>query len=414
MKIDAYFEPLVVGREFSGVVAVAKGEDILSLRTYGMADFEAGIEHKPDDEFAIASLSKTFTAAAITSLADEGRLSLDDTLSTYIPDFPKGNKITIRMLLLHQSGVQEEHRFEDFLERRNDAITLEEQVSRIAGSAFQFEPGTDSSYSNSGYILLARVIEIVSEMPFEQSVLDLIGVHLELKKTRFNSDPDNKMKSYWPGRSLLSLERAPSDGHYSHNLGASSMRSTVIDLLKWLRASNIGGGFDVTRFDYPYGWGRREYFGRRAIEQSGISSGFISIMIMFPDDDIYVAILSNIRAGRPQQRAHIDVSGLVFGEVAPSLREYENVTPNPNTLQQFAGHYAFPGVGTIIVREAGEALSFEWEGFDIQSYLYPVGESRFWNKLDGSEISFRTDGARPASALIWAPGDEEIVAPRIP
>ena len=171
-KVDAYLEPLVEQRELSGVVAIARGDEMLVERAYGFADFESEIAHSTGNSFAIASLSKTFTSAAIEILASRRDLSFSDLLSTYITDFPRGHEITLEMLLLHQSGVAEQHQFPDYMERREEALSLTEQVKRIAEQPLQFDPGSDSSYSNSGYIILARVVEIVSKNSFGEFLED--------------------------------------------------------------------------------------------------------------------------------------------------------------------------------------------------------------------------------------------------
>lgn len=412
-QVDGYFAPLVDQREFSGVVMVARGKEVLVERAYGMADFERGIAHERGDSFSIASLSKTFTAAAIEILSGRNELSLNDPLSAHVADFPRGDEITLEMLLLHQSGVAEEHQFPDFTDRRYDAVSLADQVARIAAQPLQFQPGSDSAYSNSGYVILARVVELVSKRSFEDFLKTEIFLPLDLGQTAIDWADGVATPGYVPGLPPSMVEHEPRQAHASHAIGASEIRSTAADMVTWLRTVDAGTPVNVFALDYPYGWGSREYFGRRAIEQSGITGGFISAMALFPDEDLYVIVLSNIRAGRPQSRAHIDLAGLALGEGVEPLYLPTLALDTERDLSRAVGRYDFPGIGVIAVREAAGVLEFEWEGFALSSYLYPLEDGHYWNRLDGAEIAFDATAERGASTLIWSPGEGEVRAPRL-
>ena len=209
------------------------------------------------------------------------------------------------------------------------------------------------------------------------------------------------------------VEKKSRDTHPSHSIGASELRSTAGDLIKWLRAVDLGEPVDVFALEYPYGWGVREYYNRRAIEQSGITRGFISAMAIFPDDDLYIVVLSNIRAGKPQAQTHIDLAGLALGEDVEPLALPKLSRNNGQNLSNVVGRYDFPGVGPIAISAVSGVLEFEWEGFDLSSYLYPLENGRYWNRLDGAEIDFAEANGEPATALVWGPGENEVRAPRL-
>src|SRR5262249_10550373 len=162
-RLDDYLRPYLEVKDFSGVVLIAQGDTILAAKAYGMADFEAGVPNRIGTAFRIASLSKTFTAAAIAILIERGKVKLDDPLSRYIPDFPNGVKINVKQLLLHQSGVGQL----DAPELLRNCSSTADLVERLKGVPPLFAPGTGGGYSNEGYLLLAAVIEKASGLTYE-------------------------------------------------------------------------------------------------------------------------------------------------------------------------------------------------------------------------------------------------------
>jgi len=135
-RLDNYLRPYVAVKDFSGVVLIAQGNSILAEKTYGMADFDRNVPNRRRTAFRIASLSKTFTAGAIAMLIERGKIGLNDPLKRYLPDFPNGEKITVKNLLLHQSGVGQL----TSPELLRDCFSIPELVSRLAKVPLQFVP----------------------------------------------------------------------------------------------------------------------------------------------------------------------------------------------------------------------------------------------------------------------------------
>ena len=157
-KVDSYMSSYVKNGDFSGNVLIVKGGKILFERSYGQANYELGVPIKRDTKFRIASLSKTFTAAAIVLLQNQGRLNYADKLSKYIPDFKQADSISIYHLLLHQSGVVDINYDQYAL----DKLSLNDIINTVKNTTPYFKPGTQFRYSNTGYLLLAAIIEKVS------------------------------------------------------------------------------------------------------------------------------------------------------------------------------------------------------------------------------------------------------------
>jgi D-alanyl-D-alanine carboxypeptidase len=152
---------------FSGAVLIARGDAIEVQAAYGTA--AAGNPNTMDTRFNVGSINKTFTAVAIAQLIQQGRLSLDDPLARYLSDYPNRDaaaKITIRDLITHRSGVAQ------FMRAEFGNATVE-QMARAVGSEPQvFEPRARQAYSNGGYIVLGRVIEVVSKQPYAAYMAD--------------------------------------------------------------------------------------------------------------------------------------------------------------------------------------------------------------------------------------------------
>jgi CubicO group peptidase (beta-lactamase class C family) len=162
-KLDSYLQPYVRASDFSGVVLIAQGDRILGVREYGLAHRVHGVRNRRNTAFRLASLSKTFTAAAIVMLIERGAVHLQDPLSHFFPEFPNGDQITVEQLLLHESGVGTLDS-PDILGR---CVSSDEMLRRIAKVPPLFAPGTTDRYSNEGYVLLAAIIEHASGMSYE-------------------------------------------------------------------------------------------------------------------------------------------------------------------------------------------------------------------------------------------------------
>ncbi|MGD9966057.1 MAG: serine hydrolase domain-containing protein [Hyphomonadaceae bacterium] len=411
--IDAYLRPWADARQFSGVVIVARGEELLFERAYGMADFSTGRAHSIDSSFIIASLSKSFTAAVIERLAADGRLSFTDPISRFYPDFPRGGEITVEMLLLHRSGVAGEDDLPDYEALRLQPVTLQQQVARIAARPLQFEPGSRGSYSNSGYVLLAALAERASGRDFRTLLQEAVLARIGASDSGVG-DPQGRWPDsfgYDPGPAPDLVVEASRAVHPSHFVGAGSMVSDADDVLAFLRASDTGGALDVTGLRYPYGWGVREHHGRREIEQTGIDDGFISAMAFYPDEDLYIVYLSNIHSGAFFQRAHIDIAGIVFGQAAAPFRPVA-FDAAPRDVSHLVGRYDFPDAGPLAISANASGLWMSW--FGQTTYLDPIPGGAYYNRRDAVEMRFESANGRPAAALIWGVGDDAVRAPRMP
>ena len=393
--IDAYLAPVVRSRDFAGAVLVARGDRVLFEKGYGMANAELDAPNTPATMFRIASITKTFTAAAIVVLVERGAVRYVDTLSKYIPDFPNGNRITIRHLLLHQSGVPNPS-YEQITAR----LSLAQLIEQFKNKPLQFQPGTRSQYSNAGYILLAAVIEKAAGMPYAEFIRRNITEPLGLRSTV----PDVQ-EAVLPGRATGYVPGPPPNGlenvvwyDMSSMAGSGGLLSSVRDLHRWARAVHRDALYRHTALEYPYGWGQRKYFGRDLIEQSGQLDGFTSYLGIYFADSTYVICLTNVEAGL-NDRCGKDLAAIAFGQ--PYERPLPTATPvAPATVTMAdSGRYSADGIGTFRLSVDDGRPYVRWTTARTSHYAVPVGRDSLVVRADRSVIVMERDGTGRATAL---------------
>jgi D-alanyl-D-alanine carboxypeptidase len=247
--VRAFLEERTRADAFSGVVLVAKNDRVLFHEAYGFADREAKVPNRKDTRFNLGSINKNFTRAAVIQLARQGRLSLDDTIQKFLPDYPNAEaaaKVKIRQLLNMSGGIG------DFFGARYDAApkekirTLQDYLPLFADLPLEFEPGTSSRYSNGGYIVLGLIIEKAAGIDYYTYVRENIFKPCGMLATdSFARDADvpDLAKGYTleggtgPGR-VQNLETLPGRGS-----SAGGGYSTAEDLLKYVRAVKDGRVF---------------------------------------------------------------------------------------------------------------------------------------------------------------------------
>jgi len=184
-SLEKYMDAQMKIKGFNGVVLVAKQNKIVLKKAYGFADREWNVSNTADTKFRIGSITKQFTAASILQLAEQGKLNLDDKLSKYFPDFPKGDSVSIHMLLTHTSGIANYTAQAQFESLATLTLSKDSMLAFIRSKPYSFSPGTKYQYSNSGYFLLGCIIEKLSG----QSYADYVQQNVWKKDLRFHLLP---------------------------------------------------------------------------------------------------------------------------------------------------------------------------------------------------------------------------------
>ena len=316
-RVDALFAKWNTLDSPGAAVAIVKDGMVIYRKGFGCAQLEYGIPITPSTVFHVASVSKQFTAMAITMLEAAGKLSADDDIRKYLPELADfGKRITIRHLLNHTSGLRDQWDLLILSDwRMDDVITQADIMGRlIRQKELNFPPGEEYLYCNSGFTLLAEIVSRVSGQPFTDWTRDNIFIPLGMTSTHFHLDHEEVVKNR-----AYSYEGEPGKGfkqsvlNYA-NVGATSLFTTVEDMANWLRNfedKRVGGTAVLDRMltrgvlnngkEIPYGRGIQveDYKGLKMIGHSGGDAGFRSDVIEFPEEKLGVAIFSNLGSFQP-------------------------------------------------------------------------------------------------------------------
>ena len=277
-RIDDLFTRYTDSGEFSGAVLVARDDQILFRKGYGLANREEQIPNTPDTQFSIQSISKLFTYASVLMEVKAGRVSLDDPIGSYIPEFPNGDRITIDRLLHHRSGLfHYPHEVPGHVYGSLSApIAIDALIEGFEGFPLRFEPGAQYGYSNAGYSMLAKAIEEASEVSFAEYLQAMIFNPVGMNQT--SADWDSVSEDLAIGYEMVDGEfiRRPFD-HPSHYIGSGNIYSTIDDMYRWYQAVYVDGS--MCEFSPGGGDGR--------------GMGYRAIFWPIPSFDLVIIILSN-------------------------------------------------------------------------------------------------------------------------
>lgn len=395
-RVDEYLAPFVERHLLSGAVAVMKGDRVLVARTDGALD-ERGTPFTLGTRSRIASITKTFTAAAIEILAKRRRLAVSDPLARFLPGFPNAEHIVVEQLLLHQAGLADPD-YDRFFDRQ---VSLDELVSNIGSKAPLFPPGSQSRYSNAGYVVLAKVIEVASGSSYRDFLQREIFAPLGLADTLVDGGDrviDHRATGFLPGLPPAYAVPAPAERPEMY-AGSGIVLSSATDLLAWARAVAAAQLVDLGALHYPYGWGRRNYLGDQVIEQSGELAGCISYLAHYRDRDLTVVVLSNLEVG-PNDRIGKALGQLAGGAAVapPSFPAPKAGFPLPTAAGLFAGE-----AGELILEPRDGTETTRWKGDRTTDVAWPIDPGQFFIPRDGSilrildaETVERTWGDGPA------------------
>jgi D-alanyl-D-alanine carboxypeptidase len=314
-SLDDFYIRVITERDVpSMALAVVKEGIVVKVGAYGIADLERRVAAVPDTVYKIGSVSKQFIAAGIMLLVQDGRLSVNDPITRYIPTAPAAwRPVTIRHLLTHTSGlVREPPRF-DSTRSQSDL----EVITTAFRTPLQWQPGDKYDYSNLGYYALAQTITVVSGQPWDRFLQDRIFTPLNMASTRTSTNDHNRVPGYlW------------TDGRHTRAEDWVALRpsgafvSTVLDMAKWetalqsgriLTAASLAEMWTPARlndggsFPYGFGWELDDFppggytTGVRLVRHEGTIPGFRGVIAHFPDHRLGVIALTNL------DRAPVDV-----------------------------------------------------------------------------------------------------------
>ena len=394
-----------IGIMQNGALVYAKG--------YGMANLEYNIPNSPNSVFRIGSTSKQFTAACIILLEEQGQLSLDDKLNDFFPDFPAyAEKITVKHLLNHTSGIRDYLQLSYLKGIRNDDYYVDEEIMDwlINQQTLNFEPGSEYLYSNSGYWLLGQIVQKVSGMNMAEFAKQNIFDPLKMSSTHFHNDHTeivkNRASGYYPKKdstymiSMTTLDMIGDGGIFTtiediKKWDDSFYGSKILSQSFWNKMIEQGKLNDGTVIDYAAGLYHEDFNGIKSIRHGGAFVGFRADLVRFPDEHLSIAVFCNRGDGDPSKKADQIASILLSDQINKSEIKAKPQVANSNAdtsiaidLSRIEGDYEVePGVVVSFTADQ-DSLNVLQNWNNAQYSIYRVEGNTF--KIPGEEsISFK-------------------------
>ncbi|MES2050253.1 MAG: serine hydrolase domain-containing protein [Pseudomonadota bacterium] len=335
-KVDAIFKSTANAPAPGCALGLRYADQPIMTRAYGQTDLEHGISNTPDTIFEAGSVSKQFTAAAILLLAQDGKLSLSDSVHKYLPELPDyGSRISIDHLLTHTSGLRDWGSLVEIAgwPRGTRAVTMEQALALIVRQrSLNFTPGTEYSYSNTGYVLAALIVQRISGQSLAEFTRKRMFVPLGMSHTSWR---DN-FRRVVPQRAIAYSKEG--DGYeqdmpFEDVYGHGGLLSSVGDLLIWneaLKQNKLGSEItqqlqhqatlsDGRLSDYGHGLFMQEYLGVKEISHGGATAGYRTWLGRFPQHDLSIALLCNSGDAKPGRMAHELAQAILALPGAPIL-----------------------------------------------------------------------------------------------
>ena len=422
--VDSVATAAVAEKRTAGVsVAVAMNGRTVLAKGYGFADLENDVPATAETVYRIGSITKQFTSAAIMRLAEQGKLSLDDTLQKFFPDFPtQGNRVTVRHLLNHTSGIKSYTSLGPKWARviRLD-LAPDSLLALFANEPFDFKPGDSYRYNNSGYFLLGMIVEKLSGKPYGQYLKDELFTPLGLGSTMYCDQAPlikHRAQGYAtrPGGAFINAEPLSMTQPYS----AGALCSTVTDLVAWTQALSSGKVVSPASYklmttpvalndgkpiNYGFGLGTGTLGGHRQVSHNGGINGFISELHHYPDDSVITVVLTNTGAPTAVQLERL------IARRALGIKDLPAVPIDALALQRLVGDYALGNTPVKVFVENGR-LRVQQQGNPAFG-LKHVGNGRFVRD-DNDDVQFEFAAGTPAPNVVRRQGGTVATATRVP
>jgi CubicO group peptidase (beta-lactamase class C family) len=398
-------------------VLVARDGKILFQGGFGYADLEKKTPITPETKFRIGSVSKQFTAAAILRLAEQKKLSLDDKLSKFFPEFPKGEGVTVRQLLTHTSGIKSYTDKPSFMPGVKEPVEPAALIASFQNDPPDFEPGKGFHYNNSAYFLAGEIVAQVSgkslndyltETFFKPLKMDSTGVYVN------SSPPEDVARGY----SLADEKLEPAlDWDMSWAGGAGALYSTVGDLYRWNEA--LFGGKVLTEASFKaattpvelppnvdgmkYGYGLMMSDLKRlpVISHGGGLNGWSCYLMRLPEQRCTAVVLSNALPGPPALNPAAIAVGLaekvLAQEIASLPAPVEDKAADPKTFADYEGRYDYKSAVMTVTVEKDALYAHLTDQPKLR--LWPKGKDTFfWKEVDAQVEFARNDQGKVEAA----------------
>lgn len=411
-KLDNLFQFYKTQNQFNGSVLISKNGEIFLNKGFGFNNVDLKKENKPKSIFQIYSITKTFTSTVILKLIEEKKLSLDDKLSEFYPDYPKGDSITIENLLTHTSGIYDYTRGNNMPDQTEKSFIDFEKTKPL-----DFPAGSNWSYSNSGYYFLGYIIQKVTGTTYEQAVAKYIFNPLQMKQSGF-AFKYLKSKNKTIGYEVYSTKtKKPSivydpPGPFS----AGGIYSTTEDLYKYfnglknykiIKKETLEKAYQPFKNNYGYGWIIGNIFDKKTIGHSGAGAGYRSNFIQIPEDDICIILLTNCE----NENSNIlnNIYKILYDKPYKIPSE---IIVKKEQLDKLKGTYEVNSNFTIYVTVDNNKLIAQPKG-QPKSIMYAEKENLFYVEELNGYIHFEKNNQNEIETLVFNKEGQDIKAKKI-
>jgi D-alanyl-D-alanine carboxypeptidase len=393
-SLDRYFEVLDSNSRFMGSVVVLRGDEPVYGKSIGFRDVENRRAAELATPYSIGSITKTFTSVLVMKAVERGMFSLDDTVARWFPQVRNADRITVRHLLTHRSGL---HNFTDnpgYARWTTAPCSAARMMDTVAAQQADFEPGEKYAYSNTGFVLLTQILEKASGRSYGALLKRWILHPGRLRETYLPAEPDTSLASARSYTWLFGGWRRQPVTHPSVPTGAGAIRSTAGDIARFAHLlfagrfisqaslgemtqmrDNVGAGI----FQIPAG-------GKLAYGHGGRIDGFESVYIHLPKEGLTVCILSN-GANMPFNDVTIAVMSAALG--APvEMPRFGTVSLTEAELDLYTGVYVSKQVPMKITVSRREGKLMAQATGQASFGLDAHGEHRFSFRQAGIELVF--------------------------
>lgn len=434
-KVDRLFTERITSSTPGAAVVVTSAGKPVFTRCYGLADLEHGVPVTASTAFNLASAAKQFTAFSILLLEQKGRIDLDDDVHKYLPELPPYNKpVTIRHLLHHTSGIWEYYSTMTYYcgYDLQDHFTLKEIMELLQHQkALLFEPGSQWSYCNTNYVLLAQIVERIAGVPFQQwtksNIFDPLGMSHSLFIKNSSQLIPGKAEPYRKADEQF----IDDPGNWVDYVGQGYLYSTLDDMMLWMdnfRTKKLGGDEivekmfqkatlnDGSQSFYGYGLGVLPQSGKLVVSHSGQTGGYKSYMLYCPELELGITVLANQRSMDSEglgKRIFDLYLGKEVTEAGAADSQPDFLPFNAESAARYAGGYVVEGMGAklgVNVEETYLHCAFWGLGED---FFYPTGERTFANRSRSNSVEFLDDEDGTPNRAAVSVRDDKFIARRI-
>ena len=392
------------------VILIAKNNIPVLKKSYGLANIELNVKNKPEYVFNIGSMSKQFTALCILKLVQDGKVSLQDDIKKHLTDYNShGHKITIENILNHTSGIKNYSDKDDFFPKSVTDISKDDLRKYFENDSLFFEPNTNWSYCNSGYVLAGLIVEKVSGKSLAEFLTENIFKPCGMENTFVGNDDSVFVNSVSGYDNVQGLENTFEAKYkpaqymsWTYSYGAGGIISTLDDLLKY---NNSLLSYKIIKKElldkawapyilpngnstnYGLGWAVGNYQGLKFVAHGGGLNGFRSYGILFPNEQLYIAVLSNTSAKTPVTYA-TPIAFKIAGKPLPNLK---NTALDKKLMEEYKGVYSIyspahdflPGERYVTINDnklyvqlkEGDELDGKVELFNISKDFFGIKNS---------------------------------------